>query len=167
MPGVRSQKRHRGPVCPRSSPGSGLASCLPLVALVVGGDEPDRPLGRIGRRHQIAQLIEDPLQLIARIAAEGVVLHRQSFGEAEGQVLQTGPDPSKTSIASWSSGCRTLRHQEARASRLERFDPQALDGREVFDVGGEQRCLNLDGGGADQRIGQPHAMGQRQRINQR
>ncbi len=29
-------------------------------------DEPDRPLGRIGRRHQLTQGVEDLLELIAR-----------------------------------------------------------------------------------------------------
>ena len=54
---------------------SGLESCLPLLALVLGVDEPDRSLGRIGRRHEFAQHVEDLLELVARIAvdANGVI----------------------------------------------------------------------------------------------
>ena len=48
--------------------GAGLVCCLPLAALVIGVDEPDRPLGRIGLRYQIAQRIEDLLELVAGIA---------------------------------------------------------------------------------------------------
>ena len=51
-----------------------------LLTLVLGVDEPDRPLGRIGRRHEFAQGVEDLLQLIARVAAEGVVAHGQRLG---------------------------------------------------------------------------------------
>jgi hypothetical protein len=40
----------------------------------------------------------------------------------------------------------------------ERLEPQALDGTEVLDVGGEERQVMLDGGGADQGIGQAHAV---------
>ena len=56
----------------------------------------------------------------------------------------------------------------ARHSRRERVDEQPLDGREVFDVGGEQRSLVFDGdgGGGDQCIGQSQPVGQREIINQ-
>ena len=50
---------------------SDLASCLRLLPLVLGRDEPDRPLGRIGRRHEFAQRVEDLLELVARVATEG------------------------------------------------------------------------------------------------
>ena len=51
-------------------------------------------------------------------------------------------------------------------SRHERFDLQPLDGGKVLDVAGEQRCLKLDGRGADQRIRQPQPVRQGQLINQ-
>lgn len=58
----------------------------PLAALVVGVDEPDGPLRRIGRRHQIAQRIDGLLELIARNAAKGSALHR----DRRGLVLELG-----------------------------------------------------------------------------
>ena len=51
-----------------------------LAAFVLGRDEPNRPLGQIGRRHQLAQRLEDLLEVIARVAAEGVVVHGQRLG---------------------------------------------------------------------------------------
>ena len=48
---------------------------LGLLALVFRRDESDRPLGRIGRRHEFAQRIEDLLELGSCVAAEGVVVH--------------------------------------------------------------------------------------------
>ena len=57
-----------------SASGSGLASCpWGLLALVVGRHEPDRPLGRLGRGHQLAQSVEDLLELIAGIAAKAML----------------------------------------------------------------------------------------------
>ena len=44
-----------------------------LAALVLRRDEPDRPLGRIGWRHELAQGLEDFSELLARVAAEGGV----------------------------------------------------------------------------------------------
>lgn len=66
-----------------SVPGSSLESCSRslLAALVLGLDEPDRPLRRIGRRHEFAQCVEDLLELVARVAAEGVVAHGQGVEE--------------------------------------------------------------------------------------
>ena len=63
--------------------GSRLASCprgLLAAALVLGGDKPDGPLGRIGRRHEFAQGIEYMLELGPRVADEGVVAHGQGLG---------------------------------------------------------------------------------------
>ncbi len=44
------------------------------------------------------------------------------------------------------------------ASRQERLEGEPPDGREVFDVGGNQRGLVFDGGGGDERIGQAQAV---------
>ena len=41
-----------------------------------------------------------------------------------------------------------------------------FDRREVLDVGGDEGGLGLDSGGADERIGQPHAVRQRQGLDQ-
>lgn len=54
----------------------------PEVFLLVG-DEPDGPLGRLGRRHEFAQRAEDLLELIAGVAAEG----GQHMGHLDGAVL--------------------------------------------------------------------------------
>ena len=43
-------------------------------------------------------------------------------------------------------------------SRRERFDPQAADGAEVLDVGGDEGEAVLDSGGADQGVGQAHPL---------
>lgn len=46
--------------------GSRLSSCLRgFLALVIRCDEPDRPLGRIGRRHEFAQRAENLLAVDA------------------------------------------------------------------------------------------------------
>ena len=47
------------------------------LALVFRRDELDRPHGRIGRRHQFTQRVEHLLELVARTAAEGVVMRGQ------------------------------------------------------------------------------------------
>ena len=61
--------------------GSSLASCPGcFLALVLGVVEPDGPLGRIGQRHELAQRIEDFSELIARVDAEGIVVHGQRLG---------------------------------------------------------------------------------------
>lgn len=52
----------------------------PLLASVFVRNKPDRTLGRIGRSHEIAQGIEDLLELNTRISAEGVVPHGQRLG---------------------------------------------------------------------------------------
>ena len=50
--------------------------------------------------------------------------------------------------------------------RYERLDLQSLDGTKMFGVGRQELEAMLEGGGADQRIGQAHAVGERQRIDQ-
>ena len=50
--------------CPRSL----------LAALFFGIDEPNRPLGRIGWRHELAQGVEDLLEVGSVVSAEGVVV---------------------------------------------------------------------------------------------
>jgi hypothetical protein len=61
-----------------------VRSCFPaaglFAALVLGIDEPDRPLGRIGRHHEFAQGVEDVFELSAGVAAEGVVAHGRCLG---------------------------------------------------------------------------------------
>ena len=52
------------------------------------------------------------------------------------------------------------------ASRLEGFEVEPFDGAEVLDVGRDERGHVHDGGGADERIGQPHAVGERQAVDQ-
>ena len=37
---------------------------------------------------------------------------------------------------------------------LERFDPECLDGLEVFGIGGNDSQFVFDGGGGDERIGE-------------
>ncbi len=60
---------------------SSFASCLrSLPALFLGRHKANRPLGRIGQRHEFAQGVEDLLELVARVEAEGVVVHGQSLG---------------------------------------------------------------------------------------
>ena len=54
----------------RSSP---PASGLSLLALVLWRDEPNRPLGRIGWRHELVDRLDELLELIAGIPTEGVV----------------------------------------------------------------------------------------------
>ena len=58
---------------------SRLRGLIPLDGLgclfIFGCHKPDRPLGWLGRRGQLTQRVEDLSQLIARIAAERVVLH--------------------------------------------------------------------------------------------
>ena len=80
---------------PKTGPLVKVASTLPasaLALLVLMRDEADGPLGRLGRRHQLAQRVEHLLELVARVAAEGVVVLGQrlglvfEFGQALGQV---------------------------------------------------------------------------------
>ena len=54
-----------------------------------------------------------------------------------------------------------LRECACAVARLGRegFQLQAVGGGEVLDVGGKERQAMLDGGGADQGIGQAHAVG--------
>jgi hypothetical protein len=54
---------------------SRLASCprCLLAALVLVADESNRPLGRIGWRHEFAKRVKDLLELVACVAAESVV----------------------------------------------------------------------------------------------
>lgn len=67
-----------------------------LFARLIGEHKPNRPLRRLGRRHQFAQRIEDLLELGSCVAAEGVVLHGQRIGlhfklaQALGQVAVCG-----------------------------------------------------------------------------
>lgn len=58
-----------------------------FAALVLGRDEPDGPLGRIGRRHQLVDRVDELAKLRAGVAAEGVVAERQALG----LVLEFGP----------------------------------------------------------------------------
>ena len=86
--------------------GSSLEHCpaTSLLALVLGADEPDRPLGRIGRRHEFAQGVEDLSELVAGVAAEGVVVLGQRFGlvfqlgQPLGQVAALATGSSLSSI---------------------------------------------------------------------
>ena len=54
-----------------------------------------------------------------------------------------------------------LRECACAVARLggESFQLQAVGGGEVLEVGGEERQVMHDGGGADQGIGQAHAVG--------
>ena len=72
--GLRSRRRSPSGWPPRALR---LALCRSraLRRLVLGWDESNRSLGRIGRRHGFALGIDDLIELIARVAAEGVVLH--------------------------------------------------------------------------------------------
>lgn len=61
-----------------AQPISSLASCPRcLLALFLGVDEPDRPLRRIGRRHEFAQSVEDLLESALQIF-QVVVRQRRS-----------------------------------------------------------------------------------------
>ena len=53
---------------------------LRLLPPVLRRHKTNRPLERIGRRHEFAQRIEDFSELVAGIAAEGVVAHGQRRG---------------------------------------------------------------------------------------
>lgn len=55
---------------------------------------------------------------------------------------------------------------DAVASRLEGLEVEPVDGAEVLDVGRDERVHVDDGRGADERIGQPHAVGQRQAVDE-
>lgn len=74
--------------------GSGLASCprghLPLV---LGRNEPDRPLGRVRRRHEFAQGLEDLLEVLAQMfkAVAGAV----SVPSAAALVIAVGSGPTR------------------------------------------------------------------------
>ena len=65
-------------------------------------------------------------------------------------------------MRTYANWCKSPARESACAvARLGRegFQLQTLGGGEVLDVGGEERQVMHDGGGADQGIGQTHAVG--------
>ncbi len=55
-----------------------------LAPLVLGMDDPNRSPGRIGRRHELVDRLDELLKLSAGVAAQGVVCERRERGRQKG-----------------------------------------------------------------------------------
>ena len=77
---------------------SRLAGPRSLLPRVLRRHKPNRPLGRIGRRHELVDGLDELPELSAGVAAEGVVRQRQAFSlpRHRYQVLPFAPPPPRT-----------------------------------------------------------------------